>query len=213
MRRLRYAAFALAVLGLLAAPAAAQSAPDEAAEPAANPALHYFTDVTLVNQHGEPMRLYSDLLQDKVVLINTVFTACTGMCPMLSSTVEKVQAHVGDRVGEDVHLISISVDPENDTPEKMAELAERFHARRGWYFLTGEPQNVELALRKLGQFTEDPEAHQGILIMGNERTGLWKKAFGLAGAEELIRIFDSVLHDPGAQVPLPGAGDGPGAGR
>jgi protein SCO1/2 len=203
----------VALLAILAAPAAAQEA-----DAASNPALHYFTDVTLVNQYGEPMRLYSDLLQGKVVLINTVFTACTGMCPMLSSTVEKVQAHVGDRVGQDVHLISISVDPENDTPEKMAELAERFHAQRGWYFLTGDPENVAMALRKLGQFTEDPESHQGVMIMGNETTGLWKKAFGLAGAEELIRIFDTVLHDAGAppeQVPLPGAdgSDGPGAGR
>lgn len=207
MTRMRRALGTLALLGLAALPVSPVPAQD--ADPSTNPALHYFTDVTLVNQHGEPMRLYSDLLQGKVVLINTVFTACTGMCPMLSSTIEKVQAHVGDRVGEDVHLISISVDPENDTPAKLAELAERFHAERGWYFLTGEPENVELALRKLGQFTEDPEAHQGILIMGNETTGLWKKAFGLAGAEELIEIFDSVLHDSGA----PGAGGGPGAGR
>lgn len=209
MKRTRRALATLALLALAALPVSPVRAQE--ADPATNPALHYFTDVTLVNQYGEPMRLYSDLLQGKVVLINTVFTACTGMCPMLSSTIEKVQAHVGDRVGEDVHLISISVDPENDTPERLAELAERFHAERGWYFLTGEPENVELALRKLGQFTEDPEAHQGILIMGNEKTGLWKKAFGLAGAEKLIEIFDSVLHDPGA----PGAvgGEGPGAGR
>ena len=210
MKPLRRTFAFLSLLGLLALPAVAQPASEAGADPATNPALHYFTDVELVNQHGEPMRLYSDLLEGKVVLINTVFTACTGMCPMLSSTIEKVQSHVGDRVGEDVHLLSISVDPENDTPEKMAELAERFHAERGWYFLTGEPRNVELALRKLGQFTEDPESHQGILIMGNEPTGLWKKAFGLADAEAIIGIFDSVLHDTGAGGT---GGPGPGAGR
>ncbi len=208
----RAALAALLLLGLAGAPAGAQADGTPEA-PSVDPALHYFTDVELINQHGEPMRLYSDLLQGKVVLINTVFTACTGMCPMLSSTIEKIQAHVGDRVGDDVHLISISVDPENDTPEKLAELAERFHAERGWYFLTGEPRNVEIALRKLGQFTADPEAHQGILILGNEPTGLWKKAFGLAGAEAIIEVFDSVLHDEGARGARTGGGTGPGATR
>lgn len=160
-------------------------------------ALRYFTNVELVNQYGEPMRLYSDLLQGKVVLIHTMFTTCTGICPVMSKSVERIQEHVGDRVGEDVHLLSITVDPETDTPEKMRAFADQFHARRGWYFLTGPEENVSFALRKLGQFVEDEETHQGVMLMGNEPTGLWKKAFGLAGAEELIQVFDSVLHDTG----------------
>lgn len=186
-------------------PAAAQGPPQEA-EAAPTPeraraveaARRYFTDVQLVNQYGEPMRLYSDLLQGKVVVINTIFTTCTGICPVMSKAFETLQDRVGDRLGEDVHLISISVDPENDTPEKMRAWGEAFHARRGWYLVTGDPENVAFALQKLGQYVEDPESHQAIMLMGNDRTGLWKKAFGLAGAEELIEVFDSVLNDPGA---------------
>ena len=192
-------------LALAALPAAAQEPPGETEAEltperarAVEAARRYFTDVELVNQDGEPMRLYSDLLRDKVVVINTIFTTCTGICPVMSKAFEAIQDRVGDRLGEDVHLISISVDPENDTPEKMRAWGEAFHARRGWYLVTGDPENVAFALQRLGQHVEDPESHQAIMLMGNDKTGLWKKAFGLAGAEELIEVFDSVLNDLGA---------------
>ena len=81
-----------------------------------------------------------------------MFTTCTGACPVMSGTMAKIQDHLGDRVGKDVRLISISVDPVNDTPAKLKEYAARFHARPGWYFLTGSKENVEAALRKLGQW-------------------------------------------------------------
>lgn len=188
----------------LALPAAGQGAP-QSQEDKTQAALHYFTNVELVNQYGETMRLYSDLLQGKVVLINTMYTTCTGICPVMSKSIEKIQEHVGDRVGKDVYLISISVDPDNDTPEKLKAFADKFHAQRGWYFLTGDKENIAFALQKLGQYTEDPENHQGIIIMGNEPTGLWKKAFGLAAVGDLIDIFDSVLNDDGT-TPVTGAG-------
>lgn len=187
----------LAALGAPAAAAAEDAAPSPERARAAAAARDYFTDVELVNQYGEPMRLYSDLLEGKVVAIDTIFTTCAAICPLMSRSFEKLQEHVGDRLGDDVHLISISVDPENDTPEKMRRFGERFGARRGWYLLTGEPENVEAALRRLGQYVEEPDDHQAIVLMGNDRTGLWKKAFGLASADELIAVFDSVLHDAG----------------
>jgi len=157
----------------------------------------YFTNVELVNQHGEPMRLYRDLLQGKVVVIDTLFTECTGICPVMGKTLQRIQEHVGDRLGEDVHLISISVDPENDTPEKLEAYAEKFEARPGWYFLTGAKENVDFALKKLGGYVEDREAHNAIFIIGNEPTGLWKKAMGLAPAKDVLPIVDSVLQDSG----------------
>lgn len=202
----------LLVLAALAALPTAGWAADPAPSPerarAVEAAREYFTDVELVNQYGEPMRLYSDLLQDKVVVINTIFTTCTGICPIMSKSFEAIQERMGDRLGSEVHLLSISVDPGNDTPEKMREFGDKFHARRGWYFLTGDPEKVAFALQKLGQYVEDPEAHQAVMLMGNDRTGLWKKAFGLAGADALLEVFDSVLNDTGG-----GAGVGSGAGR
>ncbi|MEE8587106.1 MAG: SCO family protein [Acidobacteriota bacterium] len=163
----------------------------------AAPAAQYFTDTVLVDQDGREVRFYSDMLKGKVVVIDTIFTTCTGICPILSKTFARVQEHVGERLGQDVHLISISVDPHNDTPARLKEFAGRFGAKPGWHFLTGSEENVAFILQKLGQFVEDKESHKNIILIGNEPTGLWKKAFGLAPAEDLIKLVDSVLKDQG----------------
>jgi Uncharacterized protein SCO1/SenC/PrrC, involved in biogenesis of respiratory and photosynthetic systems len=151
--------------------------------------------VVLVNQNGEKMRLYSDLLRDKVVIIDAFFATCQGSCLPMNRNLEKVQEALGDRVGKDVYIISISVDPIVDTPANLKEYAKKLHARPGWYFLTGEKQNVDFALRKLGEYVEDKQDHLNIFIIGNERTGLWKKAFGLAPSDELVKVVLSVLND------------------
>lgn len=177
------------------APAAAAGGP--AASPAANPAQSYFGETPLVNQDGQTMRLYSDLIKGKAVVIDFMFTSCTGACPIMSNNFAKIQDWLGDRLGKDVHLISVSVDPTNDTPAKLKEYAARFKARPGWYFLTGSKENVDEALRKLGNYVETPEAHQNLFIIGNDTTGLWKKAFGLAQPEALIPIVQSVVEDKG----------------
>lgn len=160
-----------------------------------SPAHKYFTDVVLVNQNGESMRFYSDLLQGKVVIINSFFGTCQGSCLPMNRNLEKVQQALGDHVGKDVYIVSISVDPTVDTPASLKEYAKKLHARPGWYFLTGDKQNVDFALGKLGQFVADKQDHLNVMIIGNERTGLWKKAFGLAQSEELVKVVESVLND------------------
>jgi protein SCO1/2 len=160
-------------------------------------ARKYFTDVQLVNQDGDTMRLYSDLISGKVVIINSFFATCSGSCPVMAGNFARIQEHLGDRLGKDVRLISISVDPTADTPAKLKEYAARFRARPGWYFLTGKKANVDFALQKLGQFVEDKSDHLNVIIIGNERTGLWKKAFGLAKPDQLIPVIDSVVNDKG----------------
>lgn len=159
----------------------------------------YFTDVELVNQNGEKMRFYHDLLQGKTVIINTFFATCQGSCLPITRNLEKIQEALGERLGHDVRIISISVDPTVDTPGELLAFGKKFHARPGWYFLTGSKENVEFALRKLGQFVENKQDHLNIIIVGNDRTGLWKKAFGLAKSEELIKVVESVLDDKGGQ--------------
>jgi len=155
----------------------------------------YFTDVLLINQNGEKMRFYSDLLKGKVVIINSFFATCQGSCLPMNRNLEKVQQALGDHVGRDVFILSISVDPLVDTPPKLKDYAKKLNARPGWYFLTGDKENVEFALKKLGQFVDDKQDHLNIFIIGNERTGLWKKAFGLAQSDELVKVVESVLND------------------
>jgi protein SCO1/2 len=106
-----------------------------------------------------------------------------------------VQEALGDRLGKDVFILSISVDPTVDTPPNLKQYAKKLNARPGWYFLTGSKENVDFALKKIGQFVPDKQDHLNIFIIGNERTGLWKKAFGLAKSEELVKVVESVVND------------------
>lgn len=165
-----------------------------------SPARTYFTDTVLINQDGQPMRFYTDLLKDKVVIINTFFTTCTSVCPPMSKNLQLIQTWLGDRLGKEVNIISISVDAEVDTPTRLKDWAQKYKARPGWYFLTGKKANAEAALRKIGQFVESKDDHSTIIIIGNLQTGLWKKAMGLAKAEDLIKVVQSVLDDKPEQV-------------
>lgn len=188
----------LVVLGLLvAAPAFAQQPPAADAPGGINAAHHYFTDLELTDQDGRTHRLYSDLLQGKTVVINAFFATCQGVCPVLSAKMAKIQDALGDKLGKEALILSITVDPKADTPEVLHQYAARWNAKPGWLFLTGPADNVQTALRKLGQYVENKEAHTTIVIVGNDKTGLWKKANGVASPQELIGIVESVVNDKG----------------
>lgn len=160
-------------------------------------AQKYFSDVELINQDGAKVRFYSDLLKGRTVVIIPFFTTCTSICPPMNATMRRIQEKLGDRVGKDVFLISISVDPVTDTPERLKAYAEKFHAQPGWSFITGKKENVDWALYKLGQYVENKNDHSSIMIIGNEATGLWKKAFALSAAAELVKIIEQVADDKG----------------
>ena len=166
-----------------------------AQEPSA--AAKYFTDVELINQDGRKLRFYSDILKGKTVVVNAFFTTCTSVCPPMNRNMEKMQEALGDRVGRDVFFVSITVDPEVDTPERLKDYAKKFHAGPGWIFLTGKKENLDWALYKLGQYVENKDDHTTVFIIGNEPTGLWKKAFGMANIAELVKVVESVVNDKG----------------
>lgn len=186
----------LAVVLLVFSSASAQTQ-----EPTQSSAQKYFSDVQLVNQDGEKMRFYSDLLQGKTVIINSFFATCQGSCLPLMRNMQKVQEALAGRLGKDALIISISVDPTIDTPTTLKAYAKKLQAKDGWYFLTGDKASVEFALKKLGQFVEAKESHLNIFIIGNERTGLWKKAFGLAKSEEIVKVVESVVNDQAPAKP------------
>jgi protein SCO1/2 len=167
----------------------------QASSESADATQKYFTDVELVNQDGQTMRLYSDVLKGNVVVINCFYTTCTGSCPALSANLEKIQDSLADQLGKNVLLVSITVDPLTDTPPKLKEYAQKFHAKPGRFFLTGKKENVDLALKKLGMAVAEKKDHATLFVIGNVPTGLWKKAFGLAKAEELISLVQSVIND------------------
>ena len=201
--------FALSLCLLFAAVATAQDKPPAPKDPhaghgpaatantQAGAAEKYFTDVELINQDGKRVRFYSDVLKGKTVVVNAFFTSCTSVCPPMNRNMEKIQEALGNRVGGDVFLVSLTVDPEVDTPARLKEYAQKFHAGPGWIFLTGKKENLDLALYKLGQYVENKDDHKTIFIIGNEPTGLWKKAFGMANVLELVQVVESVVNDKG----------------
>jgi protein SCO1 len=160
-------------------------------------AQKWFSDVELLDQDGRKVRFYTDVLKGKTVVLNAFFTTCTSVCPPMNRNLEKVQEALGDRLGKDVFIVSVSVDPATDTPPRLKEYAKRFHAKPGWTFLTGKKENVDWALYKVGQYVEAKDDHTTVIIVGNETTGLWKKAFGMAKADDLIGIVRSVADDKG----------------
>jgi protein SCO1 len=167
---------------------------------ASSPAEKYFTDVELINQDGKKVRFYSDVLKGKTVVVNAFFTTCTSVCPPMNRNMEKIQEALGERAGRDVFLVSMTVDPATDTPARLKEYAQKFHAGPGWMFLTGKKENLDWALYKLGQYVETKDDHTTVLIIGNEPTVLWKKAFGMANVTELVQVVESVVNDKGAKA-------------
>jgi len=182
--------------------AAAKGAGDSAAlksveKPAApgekSAAAAYFPNHVLVTQDNRSVRFYDDLLKGKIVLINFMFTTCAGVCSPMTANLAKVQTQLGDRVGRDVVMLSISVDPAVDTPETLKAYAAKFKAGPGWHFLTGKKENVDWVLYKLGGYVEDKSKHTGVLIIGNEATGEWVKTAAMKSPAEITEAVLALL--------------------
>ena len=139
-------------------------------------ARNYFTNLEVIDQDGRKLRFYDDVLKDKVVAINFIFTNCQGACPLMTRHLTLVRDSLGADIGKDIHFVSISVDPVRDTPAAMKEFAQTHDAdQAGWRFLTGNPDNLEAIVTKLGQYTEELDAHSTLLIAANVRTSHWTK--------------------------------------
>ena len=165
------------------------------------PAQKYFGSAVLTDQNGEKLRLYDDLMKGKVVVVNAFFSTCQGVCSVTMPKIAELQTVAGDRLGKDVSFLSISVDPVTDTPAKLKKYAQGLGAKPGWHLLTGDREAVEQALGKFGQYVEVKENHSNLLIMGNDRTGLWKKVLGLSKSEDIAASFRSVLDDENKPEP------------
>lgn len=176
------------------------AAPETVADrlaPAETPAERYFTNTVLRNHRGEDVRLYADLIRGRTVVITSFFASCKASCTLLHAVFARLQQHLGDRLGRDVVLLSITVDPERDTPDVLARTAAATGAGGGWHFLSGDPAAVNGVLAKLGLSAATPESHSNLILVGNDRTGLWKKVRGLASPQEVVKAVDSVVDDAG----------------
>jgi len=139
-------------------------------------ARSYFTDTELLDQDGRRLRFYSDVLADKVVLINVIYTNCEDACPLISHKMMEVRARLGERVAKDVWFVSISNDPERDSPQALKKFAQAQGLdEERWVFLTGTKPDVEKVLARLGQMSRSVEEHSTLLIAGNVARKRWSK--------------------------------------
>ena len=150
-------------------------------------------DVPVLDQHGNKLHFYTDLIKDKTVAINFIFTNCTTICPPLAATFARLQKEMGDKVGKDVHLISISVDPVTDTPERLKAWGAKFKAGPGWTFVTGEKPEMDKLLNALGAAVSKREDHTPAMIIGNDSKGVWTRTYGLARINQIISVIDNVM--------------------
>jgi len=153
-------------------------------------------DVALVDQDGKPVRFYSDLVQGKVVLMNFIFTSCTTICPPMGATFAKVQKLLGERAGRDVHLISVSVDPGTDTPQRLTAWRQKLGGGPGWTLVTGDKESVTRLLKALGVYTASVSDHTPLVLAGNDAQGRWTRAYGLAPPAKMVELVDQMTSAP-----------------
>lgn len=137
---------------LLAAPSLAHDASQNGRLPVIGPA----TDFTLTSQTDNPVSIGD--FRGKVVAVTFIFASCTDTCPLLTDKMAQVQDSLGDQFGRDIVFVSITVDPQRDTPEVLKQYAESFGANpRGWYFLTGAADAIDSVLQSYGVYARQTQ--------------------------------------------------------
>ena len=150
-------------------------------------------DLELLDQDGSRVRFQSDVVGDRIVVIDTIFTTCGLICPILSAIFADVQEQLGDRLGKEVALVSISVDPITDIPPRLKEYAGTWEARPGWSFLTGEKSRVDRVLEGLGLYSSDFAAHPAAFLVGDGKNGGWTRYYGFATPEQITGKVNELL--------------------
>jgi protein SCO1/2 len=159
---------------------------------AARLGANYFPNVPLINQDGETLHFYDDVIKGKVVTINFMFTSCGDSCPLETAKLREVQKLLGDHAGRNVHMYSISIDPERDTPAALKTYMQRFDVGPGWQFLTGKKKDIDLIRKKLSMYQEGEDElsdHNINFIVGNEATGQWMKRTPFDVPESLVSVL------------------------
>lgn len=158
-----------------------------------NGAAIYLADLPLVDQNGKTVDLYKDYIAGRHIVLHSFFARCEGSCPVMMTTLQSLQKQLGARLGKDVQIVSITVDPDHDSPQVLADYARRVQAKPGWHFLSGSNAQVTTALRRIGQYADAPENHMNLIIVGNDASGDWRKLHGLGPLKEVVTaILDAV---------------------
>jgi protein SCO1 len=150
-------------------------------------------DRVLRDQHGARLRFGADVVAGEVVVMDFVFTTCTTICPLLTAKFARVQAELGDRLGKGVKLVSVSLDPVRDTPDRLEAYAARHKAGPHWTFLTGPKDDVDEVLKGLGAYVADFAAHPPMVLVGDGRSGRWVRVNGFPDPKKIVELVDELI--------------------
>jgi protein SCO1 len=160
----------------------------------------YFPNVRLQTHEGEEIRFYDDLLKGKSVIVNMMYTLCQdGRCSVITSNLVALQRLLGERVGRDIYMYSITLKPQEDTPRRLLDYAIRQHVGPGWLFLSGDAKDIELVRRRLGFVNVNPlldadiDQHTAGIRIGNERLERWCMAPGGTDPRYLASLVESAV--------------------
>ena len=160
--------------------------------------MHHLPNIALTTHTGRQVRFYDDLMKDKKVILNFMYVKCEGICVPVTRNLVRVKQLLGDRVGRDIFMYSITLKPAEDSPDDLRQFADLHDVGDGWLFLTGTPADVDRLRRALGFAAPDPEedadvsTHIGMLRFGVEPLTRWGTCPGMANPEHIAR---SILWD------------------
>lgn len=142
-------------------------------------------DVTLINQDGKKVRLKSLLESDKPVIVDFIFGTCTTICPVLSAGYLNLQNSLGAD-SQKIHLVSISIDPENDSPKVMKEYLKRYKAKPGWDFFTGSRKDIDAVMRGFNAYIPNKMSHYALTLIHKPHDDKWIRIFGILSSSEFL---------------------------
>jgi len=169
---------------------AAHHHPPEAVAPAS--AKVTLSEAPLLDQGGRRVRLAQDVIGERIAVVNFIYTSCTTVCPVSSATFQQLQQRLTGSLGKEVVLVSITVDPLRDTPQRLREYGARYRAAEGWTWLTGAKQDVDDALKGFGAYTPNFEDHPATVLVGDARAGKWTRFFGFPSVDDLVARIEAM---------------------
>jgi protein SCO1 len=154
-------------------------------------------DIQLVDADGAAIRFKSEAIGNRIVVLAFIYTSCTTICPVTSAVLADVQGRLieklGGQFGLDVRLVTLTVDPATDTPERLKDYAGNFGTPSGWLWLTGDKPKVDKVLAGLGAYAADFTRHSGAVLVGDARTGDWTRFSGVPDSALVVARVEQLL--------------------
>ncbi len=149
-------------------------------------------DLLVQDQDGNKRRFYSDLIKDKVVILSFFYTSCPSFCPRMNLRLTKLQNILGDRLGKDVFFVTVTKDPETDTPARLKAWGKNRQLKSGWTMVTGDVKAIGKIVHDFTGDSLGKNMHNTIFIIGNDKTGNWADLSGFASLDDLRQQIDAV---------------------